>query len=233
MRNYCIINGNYSDELTGLLIQSLPPISKPLMRTQIETIDGRDGDIVTKLGYSAYDKTMTIGLYGSFDIDDVISFFDTEGTIIFSNELDKIYNFTMVNQIDFERLLRFRTATVTLHVQPYKYSAMETPISEENDFTDIRVTNLGNAIAKPTLTIYGSGTISVYLNGSQIFQIAMGSYNNITIDTEEMNAYMGSVLLNRNVTGNYESFSLEMGDNLITVDGAVTQVEITKYSRWI
>ena len=51
MRNYIILNGKKSTDINGLLIQSLPPISKPKIRTQIEEIDGRDGDIVTKLGY--------------------------------------------------------------------------------------------------------------------------------------------------------------------------------------
>ena len=70
--NYCILNGKKSTLIKGLLIQSLPPISKPLMRTQIDEIDGRDGDIVTKLGYSAYNKEMSIGLFGDYDIDEVI-----------------------------------------------------------------------------------------------------------------------------------------------------------------
>ena len=45
MRNYIILNNQRSDEISGLIIQELAPISKPLQRTQVETIDGRDGDI--------------------------------------------------------------------------------------------------------------------------------------------------------------------------------------------
>ena len=123
--NYCILNGIKSTDIKGLLIQSLPPISKPLMRTQTEEIDGRDGDVVTKLGFSAYDKVMSIGLFGDFDIDEVINFFNSEGTVIFSNEPDKFYNYQIIQQINFERLCRFRTATVTFHVQPFKWSAVD------------------------------------------------------------------------------------------------------------
>ena len=57
---YILINGVDSRTITGLLITELPPISKPLQRTLVETIDGRDGDIVTPLGFSAYDKPCKI-----------------------------------------------------------------------------------------------------------------------------------------------------------------------------
>ena len=127
MRNTITLNGTESSEIPGLLIQSLPPISKPLMRTEIEEIDGRDGDIITALGFSAYDKEITVGLYGEFDINEVIAYFTSEGTVTFSNEPDKYYFYQIINQIDFERLLRYRTATVTMHVQPFKYSTEEGP----------------------------------------------------------------------------------------------------------
>ena len=123
MRNYIILNGNISTNISGLLIQSLPPISKPKIRTEVEEIDGRDGDIVTKLGYSAYDKEISIGLSYNYDIDEIINYFNSEGIVIFSNEPDKYYKYQILEQIDFERLIRFKTATVTLHMQPFKYSA--------------------------------------------------------------------------------------------------------------
>ena len=128
MRNTITLNGISSDTITGLLIQELPAIVKPAIRTTIEEIDGRDGDIVTELGYSAYDKEITIGLYGSFDINAVIAYFATEGTVVFSNEPDKFYRYKIIDQIDYERLVRYRTATVKLHCQPFKYPTSETPV---------------------------------------------------------------------------------------------------------
>ncbi len=126
--NYLEINGIKSTLVQGLIIQSLPPITKPKMRTTIEEIDGRDGDIVTRLGYSSYDKEISIGLSWNYDIDEVIQYFvdNDKGTVLFSNEEDKLYRYEILEQIDFERLVRFKTAKVKFHVQPFKYSSIET-----------------------------------------------------------------------------------------------------------
>lgn len=359
--NYVILNGKKSTLIKGLLIQSLPPISKPLIRSSVEEIDGRDGDIVTTLGYSAYDKPMSIGLFGDFDINEVIQYFDSKGTVIFSNEPDKFYNYQIINQIDFERLAKFRTATVTFHVQPFKFSAVDdavpfsdnelsvrvyqstkngVTISAENgvislsgtatsttefyvpinpmkleagaytliastdgtgesackirvigntpsdadsfggtflqldndgsatlsatliaektfnyiwfqigagialsfmlltemineNFTSCEVFNRGNIKARPTMTIYGSGTIKLSINDVELFTINLGSAEYITLDGAGMNAYQGNILMNRQVTGDYNNLVLDVGVNTISWTGNVTKIEIENVSRWI
>lgn len=159
MRNYIILNGVNSNTITGLLISTLPPITKPKIRTQTEEIDGRDGDIVTKLGYSAYDKEIEIGLYGNFDINEVIAYFNTEGTVVFSNEADKYYNYQILDQIDYEKLIRFKTAKVKMHVQPFKYPLEETPveINIENVTGEGETTSLDNTAEAPvTIALKGN-----------------------------------------------------------------------------
>lgn len=184
MRNYIILNGQNSNSISGLLIQSLAPISKPLMRTEIEEIDGRDGDIVTKLGYSAYDKEITIGLYGDFDINEVIAYFNSEGTVTFSNEPDKYYNYQIAAQIDFERLVRYKTATVTMHCQPFKYSATEgTEIfGASSNLVTIpnfsRTTNgITVSVANNIMTVSGKGSAATeFYVPIDTLSLAAGSY---------------------------------------------------------
>ena len=160
--NYIEINGIKSTLVQGLIIQSLPPITKPKMRTSVEEIDGRDGDIITELGYSAYDKEISIGLYGDFKIDDVISYFSKSGKVVFSNEPDKYYNFAILDQIDYERLIRFRTAKVKFHVQPFKYSDVDNLLKFENNFiTKLKYSNNMNGISVSSngnITIKGTAT---------------------------------------------------------------------------
>lgn len=234
---YIIINGVSSKNINGLLIQSLPPISKPKMRTSIEEIDGRDGDVVTTLGYAAYDKPITIGLKGDYNVDDVIKYFNTSGKVTFSNELDKYYNFAIYDTIDFNRLIRFKTANINLHVQPFKYSIDEPPITFNNTngatTKTITVRNTGNIYSRPKLTITGSNTITVYLGNTQIFSIDLSAAGE-TIIIDDFNATDGEGnYLNRQVTGDYENFKLPIGVNSLRITGTFTSVTIDKYSRWI
>lgn len=358
MVNYIELNGEKSSNVKGLIIQSLPPITKPKMRTSIEDIDGRDGDIVTRLGYAAYDKELSIGLHGDFDIDDAIAFFDSEGEAVFGNEPDKYYRYQILDQIDFKRLLRFRTAKFKMHVQPFKYDAVdrtfdivnqllhvedstvskfgitatssdggirvagkatsdvdiEVPIEimslsgsytmtasasgsaagcalrlidgepsndksfggaymelksdgdstmtatadsgaeydalwldikagtsvdftlgvtmASNCFNKISLTNRGNVMSRPTVTVYGSGNVELAINAVTVlsFSIEGGS---ITVDAEEMNAYHGDTLMNRHVTGDYSDLRLKVGENVISWNGDVTGIKIEDFSRWI
>ena len=233
MRNYVIQNGKDSRYINGLLIQELPPITKPLMRTSIEQIDGRDGDVITRLGYSAYDKKMKIGLFGDYDIDDIIPFFNSSGTVTFSNEPEKYYIYDILDAIDYERLMRFRTAEITYHVQPFKYSNIEKLKVFSNPTSDITVRNTGNYVSKPILHIKGSGTINLSLNGLQLFRIDLSTTNSITIDTERLEAYNDDVLMNRYVSGDYDKFVLKVGPNSVSWDGALTYIAFEKLSRWI
>lgn len=188
IRPYVIINGVDSRTITGLLITSLPPISKPAQRTLTETIDGRDGDSSIKLGYSAYDKSLGIALTFGYNVDDVISFFNSEGTIVFSNEPDKLYNFEIFEAIDFEKLIRFKTATVTIHTQPFKFSTTENPL----EFTDkeFNVVNNGNTDSRPNLVITGEGLATMQINGKNALNIDFGDAGQtLLIDSEGMNAY--------------------------------------------
>lgn len=173
--NYIILNDVNSNTIQGLLIQNLPPIIKPKIRTNIEEIDGRDGDVITKLGYSAYEKEFDIGLYGNYDVDQVISYFNSEGTVIFSNEDDKFYKYTIIEQIDFERLIRFKTAKVKMHVQPFKYSNTDTDIEIYATETDAEGTNLtinNTENGASFLDIQLKGQTSQYTtNGYQLFDI--------------------------------------------------------------
>lgn len=230
MRNYIILNGQNSNSIQGLLIQSLAPISKPQMRTQIEEIDGRNGDIVEELGFAAYDKQITIGLYGEYNVDDVIAYFNSKGTVIFSNEPDKYYNYQITDQIDFERLIRYKTATVTMHCQPFKYSTTEgaeslTPSDNLLSIPDFTKTTNGLTVtAKDGLiTLQGTGSAATeFYVPTGGLNLPAGSYT-LTATASGRGATATSIRLIKSAPSDADTF----GGKYVTLKNAPVTVSST------
>ena len=225
--------GKRSDTIPGLIICELPPISKPKMRTSITKIDGRDGDIIEELGYESYTKNVKIGLTRNYDIDAVAKYFTGEGTIVFSDESNRVYNSKIIDKIDYNKLLHFKTATVKFHTQPFKYLKDEKPteltIGSE---TSLIVQNLGLEKSKPIITLKGSGTVELIINNNSIL-----TYNfpeeesSVVIDSIQEEAYLDGIFKNRNMLGIFPI--LEPGDNVLTWSGNLTQIIVEPKSRWI
>lgn len=230
--NYIIWNNKDSREIQELLICELPPITRPNMRAKETVIDGVDGSIIEELGYESYDKTIAIALKVGADVDKITEFFSGSGEIVFSNEPDKYYIARIIKKIDYARLLRYRTAKVTFRVQPFKYNRVEVTRQATSERKSMIVENLGNHTAKPLITITGSGTIELMINGYTFCQYTFPSDEyTVTLDSEKQDAYWGNVLKNRHMIGDFPI--LEKGNNTISWDGAVESIEIKRYSRWL
>lgn len=231
--NYIIWNGKDSRDVNGLIISELPPITKPNMRVKETIIDGVDGSIIEEMGYESYDKTILIGLKIGANIDKITEFFTGNGEIVFSNELEKYYIARIIKNIDYARLSRFRVATVTFRVQPFKYDRVEVP-RQATDRTSMIVENLGNHTSKPIITINGSGTVYLKLNNIDICNYTFpDGESSVILDSEKQDAYFNNILnlRNRKMNGDFPIF--EKGNNTISWSGTVTSITITKYSRWL
>lgn len=231
--NYIVFKGIDSRDVKGLIISELPPITKPKLRVRVDTIDGKDGSDITSLGFEAYTKTITIGLTKNYDVDNIIAWLHGEDIIQFSNEPDKYYRVKVVDQIDFEKLLRFKTATVNFYTQPFKYSATERlKTVNVTGLTTTEVRNAGNYFSKPAITFTGTGTINISVNGLQKCVLNLGATSeSITLDADKQEAYSGGVLKNRQMDGDF--ITLEVGKNIITWTGNLTKIELLNYSRWL
>ena len=227
--------GAFSTTIEGLLISELPSISKPPLRVRETMIDGRDGSIIEELGYEPYNKAVTIALRGNFNINKVIKYFTGEGEIIFSNEPDKVYTAKVINQIDYNRLLRYRTAVVQFRVQPYKHKYNEAYKEIQTATTDgatDEVFNEGLEDSKPKMVLHGSGTVGISVNGIHVFDYTFPEgETEVVIDSEKEDAYLGSVLKNRNMNGDFPV--LLAGTNKIEWSGDVESIEILPRSRWL
>lgn len=223
-----------SRAIDGLIIQSIPPITKPKMKVAVINIDGRDGDIIEDLGYEAYDKEVKIGLKSSINIDDVCNFFTGEGELITSEEPNKIYKAKIINQLDYERILKFRESKIIFHTQPYKYLKNEKKVINtytSNSKKELKVTNLGDINSKPLIHLKGDGLIEFSINGYISFSYNFDDDKEVYIDSEEIEAYLGENLKNHNMNGDFPL--LKSGENTITWNGNITYIEISPKSRWL
>ncbi len=230
--NYIIFNEKDSRDMVGLLISELPPISKPNMRVRETTVDGVDGSTYEELGYESYNKSVVIGLRIGADVDKIIEYFTGEGKVVFSNEPTKYYKAKITKQIDFARLLRYKVATVNFRVQPFKYDNIEVERVSQAGKTSMVIENNGNHTAKPAIEIVGSGEIRLTVNGNEMFKYTFPSGDNaVVIDSEKQDAYFGVDLKNRNMYGEFPIF--DKGSNVVSWEGDVESVKITRYSRWL
>ena len=232
--NYLIWNGKDSREVDGLIISELPMIIKPKMRTEIIEVEGRDGNFIDNLGYSAYDKTVKIALYDNYDIDEIIKYFSGSGKVIFSNEPQKYYNAEIIEQIDFERLVKFKIANVKCNTQPYKYlvSESETEYEITEGTNQITVINKGLENSRPIITLTGSEIVEIKINSMSAFQVDIDD-EYVTVDSMQDECYKDSVsnLKNRKMGGEFPT--LNPGENVITWTGNLTKIKIHPMSRWL
>lgn len=222
-----------SDTITGLIISELPPISKPKMKTTITKIDGRDGDIIEELGYESYTKSIKVGLSKNYNIDEVIKYFTGSGDLIMSNEPDKAYKCQIIEKVDYNKLLRFKTATVKFYTQPFKYKKDEPKaILNIDGETSMTVDNIGLEKSKPIIKLTGSGTVAIQLNGTTVFNyIFPENETEVIVDSIQEEAYLNGFYKNRNMTGEFPI--LEVGENTISWSGNLTKIEIEPKSRWL
>ena len=230
--SYIIWKNRNSNDIKGLLISDLAPISKPKMRTMTTEIDGRDGDIVEYLGYKSYVKTISIGLTKNCDIDEIIEYFNGSGNLVLSNEPDKYYNAQIIENIDYNILINFKKANVKFYVQPFKYKLNEEKIDVSiSEQTQLEVVNVGLESSKPIFTLFGSGELHFYLNSIEIFKYTFDDDEKVIIDSEKEEAYLNGVLKNRNMLGEFPL--LKSGENVITWTGMLTRIIVEPRSRWL
>ena len=212
-----------------IIVNSLPPISKPTMRVEETEVDGVDGTMFEDLGYESYDKKIKITITEN-NIDELIHWLKGEGQLVLSNEPDKYYKAKVIEQIDFERLIKYEPVEVAFRVQPYKYELYELPITLNT--SGGTVFNNGLETSKPKMTITGSGNITLSVNNNLVFSYTFPEgETQVVVDSEKQDAYLGTVLKNRNMTGEFPI--LQSGSNIISWSGTITSIVVEPNSRWL
>ncbi|MHC1731964.1 MAG: distal tail protein Dit [Bacteroidales bacterium] len=204
-----------------LIVNKLPAISKPEKDIEKIEVPGRDGFLTQDLGsYRGTTKTVECSIKDLTNRDFICSWLTGSEEVIFSNELDRKYKATIINKIDLDIILReFRKFIIQFDCQPFGYKLDNEMITMTEPGI---LTNTGTHRSKPVITVYGTGTIDLILNGQTIHLTNVVDY--ITIDCELVDCYKGTTLKNSNMQGEFPF--LEPGENNINFSGTVIKIEI-------
>ena len=223
-------NGIDSREM-GVIVTAMPETVRAERRIESITVAGRNGSLHTDEGvYESYDRTMECALIKRARLDEITAWLVGSGEMTFSTEPDKVYRVTIANKISIAQMMRvFQKFQVILDTQPFKYS-----VNAAGDALELTapttIRNSGTVYSEPIITVYGSGDITLTINGAD-FPL-YGVQESITIDSEMMEVFKG----NTNQNGKYggaEFPRFEVGKNEIRWTGNVSKIKIQPRWRWL
>ena len=215
----------------GVRVTKMPETVRAERRVERVEIAGRNGSLHVDEGtYGSYDRTMECALINRRGLDEVAAWLAGSGRMIFSTEPDKAYDVVISNKISIAQMMRvFQKFQVTMDTQPFKYS-----VNRAGELLELlepkTVYNPGTVYAQPKITVYGSGGITLDINGTAFPLSAVDGY--VTIDSESMEVYKGNESRNSKF-GGADFPRLEVGKNAVLWTGNVEKLVIEPGWRWL
>jgi len=223
---YFIFNNISSQDY--LTIKTLPSIFKAQKDINLIEVEGRSGFLTQDLGsYRGIVKTIECIVKDLSQADYICEWLDGGGEVVFSNEPDKVYKTVINNQIELSMLIKtYHSFLVQFQCQPHKYSLQNNAITLQATGT---IYNSGSAIALPIIKLFGTGSLTLTINGNLVNLTNVSEY--VTINSDLMDCYKDTLLKNNDMSGEFPI--LEVGNNNISWTGTVSKVEITPNWRYL
>lgn len=238
--SYFTYNGRSSEEF-GLHIEKKDVFSAPEYDAAFTSIPGRSGDLIVSNRRFANIKvsyTVFLARKNVTDLSEVLR--AVKGWLY--TEPDRYHEITdsydagyfrygvISGSLDIEEQFnKLGSFQVTFNCKPFKYStAGLQEISAENGGS---IFNPEAFTAKPIITLKGSGDFSLTLQNGGYNKTwnFKGITDGVVCDSEQMNFYYGTMLLNDKVTG--DGFpELLPGETVLTASGGVSEIKVMP--RW-
>ena len=209
-------------------MERCPEKISPKRRDETFTVPGRHGNLTTTdSAFETYIRSAEFIVMNINRIDEICAHFKGSGWLIFSSEPERKYKARVSNQIEFSYIIQhLKRFSVEFEVQPFGYDIFEQKLVKTAPFS---LFNIGTFESEPIITIFGTGNIILYVNNQNIS--LKDITEEITLDSEAMNAYYGTTSLNNKMSGEFPKF--DVGENRINWTGNVTKVEVKPNWRWL
>lgn len=237
MSNPTITYNGVSSASLGLIVRKLPDFHRAQRRVQQISVPGRDGVLVLdEGGYDAYTTDITLNANGA-DLATIHNWLRGEGWMISSDEPQRMaYVYCYAQLDDVRRRVgadNYDDVSIQLVVEPYLRAVNEAAVTLTSQGS---IPGQGHDPALPKLTITGTGSANLIVNGSGILLDDLSG--TLVIDCE-----LGAVYepLNDGVTWAGEKATLAAGwpslrvsgNNLISWTGGITEVVVQPQWRWL
>lgn len=219
MKDGFIWKGIHSNEKKFKII-SLPSISTFEKREDKIIVPGRNGYLINT--DNTYEGEVKSVEYDYFDdkFDDIKKWLTGSGEVIFSNEPDKYYKARIINKITLDQVLKkFHSGVVQFECQPFGYFIDGKDSLELEKPTSLH--NPGTIYSEPTLTIWGTGDITLEINTETIKLTGVNEY--ITLNSE-LELCHKEKIHNQGFRMYGEFPRFEVGENKISWKGNVSKV---------
>ena len=212
----------------GILISAAPEKMRAERRVEQVTIPGRNGELTVDEGtYAPYVISVECGTRGSENLDEILAWLDGAGELILCTEPDKVFRASIYNKISVaDMIYLYNSFLLQFRVQPFKYSV--NAAGDALELTTIR--NSGTVYSEPLITVYGSGDVTLNINGNSY--PLRNVDGNITIDSEMMEVFKGNANQNSKY-GGAEFPRFEVGKNEISWTGNVSKIKLQPRWRWL
>ena len=219
-------NGITTDSM-GIVVNSIQTYVKPQKKAEVIQVEGRDGAEVVEYGYAPYILKAKVTLLNLTLIDNVIAWLNGSGVLIIDEDNQKYRNVRVLSAIDYDYFSHLKQATIEFYVaDPFRYLITEANVTL---LVAGNVTNSGTYTSLPLIKLTGTGLVTVTINGRSFTYNFDTPY--VYIDSQIQDAYYNGILKNRNFGGDFPK--LDVGVNAISWTGTVTEMVITKRTRYL
>ena len=227
-------DGTRSDDM-GLRVARLPDIPAAEARGESVEIPGRDGALwLPDHTFRPVTMRVTFEAGGATDIEAATAWLTGEGRLVLSTFPEHYWRARVVRGFQWEPGIHPGggwQGSVEFSCQPFRYRLGDPsmdPITEPGTFMGD-----GTWPARPVVTVYGSGSITLMLNDASVLLEDVDDH--VTLDCDAMMAFRDDENVSPTVTllsDGDEWPTLEPGLNLINWTGSVLRVEIRPNWRW-
>lgn len=231
---YFIFRGVDSRKM-GIVVTSMPERVRPERRVDTVEIPGRSGVLhVDGESYENYTKTVECAVIRRRNIDQVCAWLTGEGDVIFSTEPSKVYRVRVDNQISMGKMMQyFQSFQVNFDTYPFAYS-----VNAKDEAVVLTAAgslyNRGTVYSEPKITVYGTGNVTLTVNGIAYGLTGIDGY--VTMDSEAMEVYKDGESRNQTYMPPEagELFpTFQVGKNTLSWTGNVEKVEVEPRWRWV